>query len=401
MDDKLYIQTLGGFSISYQDKILTDHDSRSKKIWMLLAYIIVFHAKEISQSTLIDLFWPEESASSAPENALKTALHRIRTILGELGHPTKKLILHKRGTFRFNPEVSLVIDGEVFESYGALAGNVETEEDQRIYYYKKAFEIYKGDFLPKFSEEDWAVPMTIYYHTMYIKMVQEYLLLLLHRKRYDDMITLCCTATAIDPYDELIQYHFILSLYHSGNQQAAIAQYNTCINMYYNNFGIEPSDQMLDLYKEIIKQEKSPQVDLNVIQEDLIERDNEKRAYLCDYSIFQHLYQVQARSMERSGLTFYLCLFTIDSIDSNNKKSLSIAMKRLEEVIGNSLRSGDTYSRYSINQYIVLLPSACYENSIIVGERILKNFANSKPKISAKISYNLKHMNPKNFEISI
>ncbi len=398
MGDKLYIKTLGEFSISYQDKTLTNHDTRSKKIWTLLAYIIVFHTKEISQSTLIDLLWSEENSSIDPENALKTSLHRIRTILGQLEHPAKKLIIHKRNTFRFNPDIELEIDGELFESYCSLAGKEETEEDQRILYYRKAVELYRGDFIPKYSDDDWAVPITIYYHTMYIRMIQEYLLLLLHRKNYEDMVSICCTATAIDSYDELIQYYFILSLYYSGKQQAAIAQYNTCINTYYNDFGIKPSDQMLDLYKEIIKQENSSQVDLSVIQEDLIEEDNKKRAYYCDYSIFQHLYQIQSRSMERNGLSFFLCLFTLDSVDTNNKKDISLAMERLKDIIGNSLRSGDTYSRYSVNQYIVLLPSACYENSVIVGERILKNFANSRPKLSVKISYNLRHMNPKNLQ---
>ena len=105
--------------------------------------------------------------------------------------------------------------------------------------------------------------------------------------------------------------------------------------------------------------------------------------------------------MERTGLSFFLCLFTIDSDGSDHKLALANAMKRLEKVIGSSLRSGDTYSRYSVNQYIVLLPSASYENSILVGERVLKNFSNSRPRISAKLSYNLKHMNPKNYKVTI
>ncbi len=401
MNDKLCIKTLGGFSISYQDKILTNDDNRSKKLWTLLAYIIVYHTKEIPQSTLIDLFWSDERTSNDPENALKTSLHRLRTMLGQLEHSNKKLILHKRGTFRFNPEVPLEIDLELFESYCTLAGNLETEKEQRILYYKKAFELYHGDFIPLLSQDDWAVPLTIHYHSMYITMVQEYLLLLLDKENYDEMIRICCTASGIEPYDELIQYHFILSLYRSGQQQAAITQYNTCINMYYNDFGIDPSDQMQDLYKEIIKQKKSPQVNLSIIQEELIECVSEKGAYLCDYSIFKHLYQIEARSMERTGLSFFLCLFTIDSVGSDHKLALANAMKRLEEVIGSSLRSGDTYSRYSVNQYIVLLPSASYENSILVGERVLKNFSNSRPRISAKLSYNLKHMNPKNYKVTI
>jgi DNA-binding SARP family transcriptional activator len=399
MEDKLYIKTLGEFSISYQDRIISNQANRSKKIWTLLAYIIVYHSKEISQSALIDLLWPEENTSIDSENALKTSLHRIRKILEQLQHPIKDLIIYKRNTFRFNPEVSIEIDAEQFEHCCLHAANTEIDEEQRILYYKKAFELYKGDFIPKCSEDDWAVPIVIYYHSRYINMIQEYLHLMLDRKQYEDMINICHTAAALDPYDELIQYYFILSLYHSGKQQAAIAQYNTCINIFYSNFGVEPSKQLTDLFNEIIKQENSTQVDLGLIQEHLTEKEEVRKAYLCDYSIFQHLYQIQARSVERNGLSFYLCLFTLDSVNKEDKRSLSSAMHRLEEVIGNSLRSGDIYSRYSVNQYIVLIPSDCYENSVIIGDRILRNFTNFKPKLSARVSYSLKYMNPKNFEI--
>lgn len=398
MEDKLYIKTLGEFSISYQDRIISNQANRSKKIWTLLAYIIVYHSKEISQSALIDLLWPEESTSIDSENALKTSLHRIRKILEQLEYPIKNLIIYKRNTFRFNPEVPIEIDAEQFEHCCLLAANAEVNEEQRILYYKEAFELFKGDFIPKCSEDDWAVPIVIYYHSRYISMIQEYLHLLLDRKQYEDMIGICHAAAALDPYDELIQYYFILSLYHSGKQQAAIAQYNTCINMFYSNFGVEPSKQLTDLYNEIIKQEKSTQVDLGLIQEHLTEKEGVRKAYLCDYSIFQHLYQIQARSVERNGLSFYLCLFTLDSVNKEDKKSLSAAMHRLEEVIGNSLRSGDIYARYSVNQYIVLIPSDSYEKSVIVGDRILRNFANSRPRLLARVSYSLKHMDSQNFE---
>ncbi len=398
MEDKLYIKTLGEFSISYQDRIISNQANRSRKIWTLLAYIIVYHSKEISQSALIDLLWPEEDINIDSENALKTSLHRIRKILEQLEYPIKSLIIYKRNTFRFNPEVPIEIDAEQFEHCCLLGANTDMDEEQRIFYYKKAFELYKGDFIPKCSEDDWAVPIVIYYHSRYINMIQEYLQLLLNRKQYEDMISICHAAAALDPYDELIQYYFILSLYHSGKQQAAIAQYNTCINMFYSNFGVEPSKQLTDLYNEIIKQEKSTQEDLGLIQEHLTEKEGARKAYLCDYSIFQHLYQIQARSVERNGLSFYLCLFTLDILNKEDKKILSTAMRRLEEVIGNSLRSGDTYSRYSVNQYIVLIPSDCYENSVIVGDRILRNFANSRPRLSARVSYSLKHMDSHNFE---
>ena len=84
MSDSLIIKTFGGFSMTHGDKTISDQDNRSKKLWIILEYLIAFHDRHVPQSTIIDLIWNEESVSADPENALKTALHRIRAMLDEL-----------------------------------------------------------------------------------------------------------------------------------------------------------------------------------------------------------------------------------------------------------------------------------------------------------------------------
>ncbi len=247
MDDKIYIRTLGEFSISYRNNTVSDKDNRSKKIWTLLEYLITFHTKEIPTSSLIDLLWTEDSISNAPENALKTSLHRARNILDKLEYHGEKLILHRRDTFKWNTEIPFELDVLEFERYCSLASVKDKSTEERLAYYDKAFKLYKGDYLPNATAEDWAAPIITYYHSLYVKMIHEAMELLLQEEKYETLINYCCTASAIDQYDESIRYNMILALHLAGKQQAAKEEYERVMNLYYDNFGINPSKEMTDL----------------------------------------------------------------------------------------------------------------------------------------------------------
>lgn len=398
MSDILSIKTFGGFSIQYQNHIITDQDNRSKKVWTLLAYVIMNHNKEVSTSTIIDLLWPDESNCDAPANALKVCLHRAREVLTQLQHPEKQLLLHKRNSLYLNPTVTIEIDFEQFEQYCKQTAQTFDTTEQAITYYEKALSLYQGDLLPKVCEEDWAIPIIYYYHSLYVKTMLSFLALLYEQKDYEKLVLYSYQAIKIDELDEKFHYYLIWGLFRSGQTQTALNQYDFILRLLYNDFGINPSEELKSLYQEIIKAENSPQVDLTIIQQDLKEEQTNPKAYECDYSIFQHLYQIQARSMERTGLNFFLCLLTLKpKVQTKKGNLIASAMDRLSEVLSHSLRSGDVFSRYSKNQYIVLLPSACYENSNIVCERILRNYDNSRPKLSIDITYKLRSMEPQVF----
>ena len=69
-------------------------------------------------------------------------------------------------------------------------------------------------------------------------------------------------------------------------------------------------------------------------------------------------------------------------------------MEKLKDAIGLSLRRGDVYTRFSVSQYLVLLPSASYENSIKVVERIIRAFRQQSPKAAVTIKYSVQPMTP-------
>ena len=400
MDDVLSVKTFGGFSMTYGDKTISDQDNRSKKLWIILEYIIAFHDRNIPQSTIIDLIWNEESISTDPENALKTALHRIRGMIGELELPEKKTVLHKQGTFSWNSQIKCDFDFEEFISIYNKAVAGDKSDEERMELLNRGFALYKGEFLPKCSTEVWASNLATRYLNVYEKLVNELAQLLVKYERYTEVTDICGKAAALDPLDENINYYLVLGLYKSGNQHKAIEQYKRIVDMYYNEFGIDSPERFQKLYDEITSHQSGYEADLKSIQKDLYEKNAEKTAYYCDYSVFQHFYKIQARSCERNGMSIFLLLLTIRSKDklSDDKELIRNAMDRLQSVVSSALRSSDIFSRYSKNQFIAMLPTACYENSLLIGERILKKYDAQRPRLKVDLSFAVKYLEPQMFD---
>ena len=135
------------------------------------------------------------------------------------------------------------------------------------------------------------------------------------------------------------------------------------------NSPFPPSDHFKDLYKSIRSKEQGINTNLDSIQETLKE-DASGGAFYCEYPVFHDLFQLERRAIERTGDSIYLCLLTIGDLDGHAPRTtvLNKAMEHLNHAIRDSLRCSDVYTRYSISQYIILLPTVAMEK----GEMVMK-----------------------------
>jgi GGDEF domain-containing protein len=69
-------------------------------------------------------------------------------------------------------------------------------------------------------------------------------------------------------------------------------------------------------------------------------------------------------------------------------------MANLEDTIRRSLRRGDSASRCSASQYVIMLPRANYENSCMVCERIVKSFCRQYPHSPARVRFSVHPLEP-------
>ncbi|MGM9521424.1 MAG: BTAD domain-containing putative transcriptional regulator [Oscillospiraceae bacterium] len=396
MDEKtVKVNMLGEFSISGEGSgcVVSDQNNRSKKVLMLLEYLLTFRTREISQNELIELLWPDDDTDE-PANTLKTLLHRTRSALDGLGAGIgKSLIICRRGTYAWNNAVNTEIDAEQFENFCKLSEDGSDEE--RLKYLLEAIKLYKGDFLPKSSTELWAVPLTTYYHTLYLNTVHEAVELLKKAGRYDEIVSICQHAVTIDPFDEQLHLAIINALSAGGMQQAAMNHYNHVTELFMDKFGITPSQELTALYKELVKATNSTEMNLGIIRDELRESEKTRGAFFCEYEFFKDVYRLQARAAARTGNVVQIALMSI--VDPNNKlsqKQVTVAMQRLKEVISLSLRNSDVFSRYSVTQYIIMLPCASVEDSEMVLGRIRANFRRAYPHMNIMFHYTSLPMEP-------
>lgn len=386
----IYIQTLGQFRVSIGGNSIDNSANQAKKPWSILEYLITFRDRDITANELIELIWSEDQSAN-PNGALKTLVFRSRKLLEPLAMPPQNLIIQRRGSYAWNPEYQTVVDADQFEELCSRASADGLSEAEQLLLYQQAIDLYKGDFLPKSSWESWVMPISARYHSLYLQAVHKVIDLLTTSGDWEEIIRLCEKAVQIESFDEGIHYALIYALYNTGKQNLALEHYKNTIDLFYNEFSITPSERLKDLYKVIRDEKHGITTDLSIIQESMKEHKRKSGAYYCEYSVFRDIYQLEQRAIERTGDSIYLCLLTVRTSDGHlPKTSVMIrAMESLGNAISGSLRRGDVYARYSIAQYIVLLPTSSYENGCNVMKRIITNFKKEYTRKDLVIDYSL------------
>lgn len=383
---KLKITMFGEFSVSYNDNTISEQSKRSKKLWLLLQYLVVHHGHSVNQTELIDVLNGDDEGVN-PASALKTQIHRLRDILGELGCE-EQIIVCINGAYSINSEINLEIDAEEFEAAFKEAGNAKNKSE-KLKLILKAVNLYVGDFLAKSAYEAWVVPLNTYYRSIYSKAVRIAIELLGEAGKLHDIIAICSKATTINPYDEFVHYSHIKALAELGDQEGAKRQYETVTHLMMNKFGITPSKELMELYETAIKTKKSIQSDIDVVISDLLEQRPVAGAFFCEYQIFKHLYQLEIRDAQRTGVSINVCLLTISGSDGElpSQNPLNKAMQRLQDCISRSLRGSDIFARYSVSQFVILLSNTNEQTGELIMKRIEKAFRHENTNKDIELNY--------------
>ncbi|MBQ2785970.1 MAG: bacterial transcriptional activator domain-containing protein [Oscillospiraceae bacterium] len=397
MADPIYVSMLGEFSIQRADKRIDDSTNRMRKVWLLLAYLIYTRKNLTTQEQLLSLTQGSSSSEAEdPAGRLKALFYRVRAMLDPLGpRAGHDLIQNKSGIYSWNTEIPLQLDVEEFDRLYTSA--MVHSEDDRLVLLMEALSLYQGDFLPKLSMEAWVMPITAYYHQRYLEAADMALSLLCQRQRWQEALALCGSALKIEPYsEELYQYQMRCQIA-LNDRSGAIATYESMSELLFDTFGVMPSDESRSLYREASRESNDQHtVPAETVRESLQEPGSAKGAVFCEYDFFKLLYQVQARSIIRSGDVIHIALLSVHSANGQAlpRRSLDRAMENLQSLVVSSLRQGDVITRCSASQLIVMLPQANYENGRLVCQRIIKAFSRQYPHSPAEIRFSVHPLEP-------
>lgn len=387
----VYIRMLGEFILTSGENSVSDTGNRSKKVWGLLAYLVCNRGQYFSQQKLIDLLWGSESDSANPENVLRITLHRLRTILDQLWDGAgRELILRRDGGYGWNPEIPVTLDCERFEALAAVEG------EGRLDAILEALDLYNGEFLAKQSSEMWIIPISTHFQNLQLMLTLEAAGLLSAAGRHAEAVKRCTAAVDINPYHEPLHQILMQELVAAGDRKGAAAVYESLSKRLFDDFGIRPNDETREIYRAAVHSPEDRTLPIDEVLEHLQEPETKNGAMECDYDYFKVLCYAESRAMERSGNATHIALLSLASGSDKplSKRSMGRIMEQLGESLRNNLRRGDTISRCSVSQYIIMLPKANYEDSCMVCRRIIAAFNRAHPYVSARINFMVQPLNP-------
>jgi len=390
----LEIQMLGDFSLRAGDNKISDTEGRSHKVWLLLAYMIYHRDRMIPQEELVEVLWGSFPKTTNPVSALKTTFHRVRGLLDQLwpsaGH---QLILRQEGGYVWNGEIPVTVDVDTFEKLCRSDCGDESEWEKTLL---KALKLYQGDFLDRLSSETWIVPVSTYFHNLYIDAALKVLPLLMGDGRFQQAEELCRTVLSFEPLHEGIYRYMMRAMMEQGDAKAAVAAYEELSKQLFTEFGVMPEEETRAVARAAARPANEIPMQMEAVCDQLRENDESKGALVCEYDFFRILCRFAARSMSRSGVATHIALLSVSGkVDEDlSKRSLERVMENLEEQLRLSLRRGDATSRCSGSQYILMLPQANYENSCMVCDRVVNAFARRYPHSPAKLQYTVRPLEP-------
>lgn len=390
--DAFEVHMLGKFSIQYQGKEFTSGDGRTKKVWILIEYLLAHRNSDISQEKLIEILWEDVEECDDPYHALKNLIYRARKTLKEFFGDGQDYIRFTRGTYSWDRSLKSLVDIEEFERLWKEATSKELDNDEKIEKYLQALDWYQGEFLPKSSTESWVISKNAYYASLYNECVLKVSSLLLDTRRYHDIISVTEKAVTLYPFEESVHQMLIFAYINIGKQSKALARYEYVIDLFRKEMNVDITDSLRSLHDSILSSQNAIETDLAVIKSDLQEACANNGAFYCDYAVFKNIYRLLARSMMRTGQAIHIGLLTITDPNGDlpDEHVLKDAKEKLRECIIYSLRKGDAVASFSAAQFVVTLPLTTYEN----GERVLSRIAeryrilygNQKVKISVRLN---------------
>lgn len=170
------------------------------------------------------------------------------------------------------------------------------------------------------------------------------------------------------------------------------------MKLLYDSLGVRPSGEMETIYEELQKIQHDHESNIDIIQEELRE-EKTSGAFFCEYGVFRKIYALKSRSSSRLGISVHLALVSLYldfqvSKDKNDYASLiGEGMKVLEDTLLKRLRSSDIVCRYSVNQFLVMLPACQYEDAKMVVNRLKDSFCKSGKTNKLLLQYSIDELN--------
>lgn len=386
--DIVRIQMMDSFTIFINEKSAEYLTGKSKKGAALMQYLILNRGQPVPNYRLLATMWSDEGGSN-PENALKTLISRFRTLLNQVSPDLGSCIVADRGAYHWQCLPGMTVDVYELEDIFEKLSTLKNDPEQRKVLYQRMLTLYKGDLLQHSEQNDWVISLATGMHNKFMSAVYSYIDLLKSENNYHEIANVCRTALDVDNFDDRLHMELMTALINTNRTNEALIQYKHVTHINYRYLGVQPSKEMQEFYKQIVRSGKTLDFNLESIRTELRESGVQRGAFVCEYAVFKEIYNLQMRNLERLGSTMFLCVIMVGNPDEPITDSIKQdnIMNGLLEILCKNLRKGDTITHFSPTIFALLLPTVNYTTGNMVMERIKRLFYLRYPNSNIPFNY--------------
>lgn len=347
MENKIEIYTLGKFKVKYNGKVISPKEKVNSKPWLFFKYLITKKEKNLHSEVISNDLWPKKQIKN-PKHAITNLVYRLRKKINKFKNKKdENYIINSNGTCFFNQESNYWLDIEQFIELSKKAESIKGfHQEQAISLYKKAINLYKGDYLPELPYQEWVIPHRNNYHWLFVEMVIEYIKLLKKYDRYREIAATAEKALNIESYDEELHIHYLNALLKLGENAHARSHYTYADQLFNKNLDISNLPKLKSFYESNNNNNNF----ITDIQKKLQDRNNIKGAFTCKNDIFRLIYELEERRTERNNKPVF-----ISYLQFANEEVLKQNDYIIENIIERQLRKGDVITRWDYDKYLMLL----------------------------------------------
>lgn len=372
----LNVHMLGDFSVMYGNQPISFGKNTTTKAMKLLQ-ILLYHGEQgISREKLLNALYVREELADASNN-LRVTVHRLKKIIVDAGLLADEYIHIKKGIYSWQAPMRVEVDVKRFVSLYKESKEC-TDKERKEELLTQVCQMYHGEFLPALSGEEWVLLESIQYKKIYSESLKELCESLMTKGEYEEVLALCESACRMYPFDEW-QSVRIECFIRLKRFKEALKEYEDTAKLFFEELGITPSDRLLKQFDEMSNQmnHTNPR-EINEIKERLKEDSDRGGAYYCSLPSFRDSYRLVSRMLERNGQSAYLMLCSITDGKGHpmeKPEKLAVMAEELQNSIQHSLRRGDSFTKYSSSQYLILLTGTNKENCEMIFDRLRKYFS--------------------------
>ena len=378
----LQVETLGGLRIKAGEKVLLEQGARINKPWELLVFLLLNMDEPLTNEQICEALW-EDGEVENPAGALKNAAYSLRKQLAAAGLPADCVMTRDR-VYCWNPATPVQLDVQTLNAL-YREGQSEPDPQRRLQICRTFLSRYFGDFLPSLAGRRWVLPKASALSQKYLSAVLHTCDLLLEesgRSNAQEVLDICGRALLLEPLSEELYLRHFTALKRLHMKTAILNHYPIVANMLLDETGEVLGPELQNIFRWASEGTNTVD-DIHQIQKDLDEATRDDRpirgAYFCPYEVFKHMYHMVVRSAVRVDNTVVLLLVGLQSIAGQpmSRQETTRVMLQLREIIKNTLRKGDVFSRYSRNQYVLMLSVRHPGDGGVVAERLLQGWRSS------------------------